>query len=152
MLIHIYLLQKDQYVAVLNKKIKEYNIYDISNDNWMNNENSKLNVYITESGRSLLVCNKLFVLSDFKDINIYSICNDICHPKLIQTYEIKDKSNSYTYHGMCLFECNELNLLKDGKSIHFITLSIELFRFCLPYFFCDTCHFFFATIPMCPDA
>ena len=111
-----YFLEKDRYIAVLNKLEGEYNIYDISNDNWMINKNIKLNVDIDGSARSLLVCNKLFVLSCYRNIYIYSICNDICNPQLIQTYKIKDKTKDYRFHGMCLFECNEL---KDGKSIHF---------------------------------
>ena len=113
-----YFLEKDRLIAVLNKDedIKEYNVYDISNDDWMINENTKLNVDIHGNARSLLVCNKLFVISYQRNIYIYSICNDICNPQLIQTYKIKDKTKYYRNHGMCLFECNEL---KDGKSINF---------------------------------
>ena len=120
-----YFLENNRYIAALNKEMKEYNIYDISNDDWMLNENIPINARMDLGARSLLVCNKLFVLSYRRNIYILSICNDICFPILIKKYEIKDNTKDYRRHGMCLFECNEL---KDGKSINFQILLFGEWR------------------------
>ena len=105
-----------------NKDIKEYNVYDIENDNWIIDENIELNVGIDDNARSLLVCNKFFVLSCNQYIYIYSIWHDIRKPKLIKIYKIKDETKQYSRHEMCLVELKYYCL----ADCSFLELSVKL--------------------------
>ena len=87
---HSYLVQDNK--CIVFKQDECYNAYDIENDTWLLKKGEKKLKHFKPHARSVLINDKIIIVSQYDELNFYFIGNDhITDPILIHKYKLKTR-------------------------------------------------------------
>ena len=104
---HCFMTRNNEYIIVFKLNVL-YNVYDMKKDIWVLPIGTCKFNFDGDHSRSILLDDKIIIISTGREIYFYSIANDISNPVMITTYTMELKNSSeetkYSNHGMCLYE------------------------------------------------
>ena len=103
-------LTTDENFVIIFHKRTGYNVYDICKDCWLFKKSETIITHndFDVATQSMLIDDKIIILSHFQTIDVYFLKNLQTLPILIRSYKIGSYNYYFGFHGMCCIDIQKI--------------------------------------------